>query len=274
MVAVGKTAWGGVRFFGLKKPPEWIHFFKIECMRFGLFQQFFNNFSTNLLKNCWKQKLSQQIFEPSPYTKVVELNKFPTIFFRSQWAVWHINSSDHLAIINIRSYQIADFKMTRMRSYNIRPPIKSLSSRRRHLGLKGRDRMVLLQLQVIIHILFREYKARKLLEYAFSAIERIRNLIIKCCVFYDYILESPKELYKLLPPIISKSRPIDSFADEDIPANFKFRDKHQLRTLFRCFQLPDHIISASGHIFKSEELLLVTLFRLHVPGIATDFCNI
>ena len=160
--------------------------------------------------------------------------------------------------------------MTRMRSYNIRPPIKSLSSRRRHLGLKGRDRMVLLQLQVIIHILFREYKARKLLEYAFSAIERIRKLIIKCCVFYDYILEPPKELNQRLPRIISESRTIDSFADEDIPANFRFRDKEQLRTLFRCFQLPDHIISASGHVFNSEELLLVTLFRLHAPGVATD----
>ena len=33
MVAVGKTAWGGVRFFGLKKPLEWILFQKKFLLR-------------------------------------------------------------------------------------------------------------------------------------------------------------------------------------------------------------------------------------------------
>ena len=47
----------------------------LECMRFGLFQQSFNKFVGNL-EIWWKQKLSQQIFKPSPYKKVAKLNKF------------------------------------------------------------------------------------------------------------------------------------------------------------------------------------------------------
>jgi len=98
----------------------------------------------------------------------------------------------------------------------------------------------------------------------------LKGFIVFCCNKYLTIKRVPCELYQPLPVVINLRRSIDSFQEEDIPQNFRFRNKLQLKSLLNSFQLPEAFISMCGHRFNTEELLLVTLFRFHTSVIGTD----
>eukprot|EP01041_Mallomonas_annulata_P009436 gene9436-19600_t len=73
-----------------------------------------------------------------------------------------------------------------------------------------------------------------------------------------------------LPRIYGRNRTIDSFNDLEIHTYFRFNSKLQLHQLMDAFRIPQKVTLKSRHVFLGEELLLVTLFRLHSPNSACD----
>ena len=92
----------------------------------------------------------------------------------------------------------------------------------------------------------------------------IKNIIRDqyCCPAEDYL--SP------LPKLKSKNRTIDSFLDHEIPQYFRFETKDQLRELLIGLQIPNKIKLKCRNTFRGEELLLVSLYRLHRPSTLND----
>ena len=94
---------------------------------------------------------------------------------------------------------------------------------------------------------------------------KLRRVILSLLVRRHRIVAVPKELDAKLPKIRNLRRTIDSFTDEEIPVYFRFRSKEQLHRLMRGFQIPMQVKLKTGNIFEGEELLLVSLYRLHRP---------
>ena len=162
--------------------------------------------------------------------------------------------------------------MTKLKKFEFRPAIKELSSRRRHLGVKAIDRVALKSLEGMICdlLVIRHISKKSSNQISRSSMDALENSIKFLLRKVNEIILPPAELHAKLPPVIDLHRTIDSFRDEEIPNNFRFRSKSQLSKLIRCFQMPELLRSTQGHVFKSEELLLVTLFRFHCPCITTD----
>ena len=91
--------------------------------------------------------------------------------------------------------------------------------------------------------------------------------------FRKYILRRTIEvdiMWKKLNKIARKRITIEDLVDENIPTNFRFHNRDQLRRLFICFRFPNILTSENGAIFSGQEVFLSGLFRLHVPN---RFCD-
>ncbi len=159
-----------------------------------------------------------------------------------------------------------------MKFYEFRPFKKHLSIRRRHLGLSALDRIQLRDLKQKIVSITKVYKYMKRNKDKYtnqlSKLTKLLNLHIE--KYYAWI-KAPNSLNQPLPKILSRNRTINSFEDEEIPLYFRFANKDQLRALLKCFRFPTKkFVSASGHAFHREEVLLVSLYRLHAPTTLSD----
>ena len=141
--------------------------------------------------------------------------------------------------------------------YATRPNIKRLYIRRRHLGLTVLDRLALNKIKDKALLLFTVIAILKRRVHVNSLVQSSLR-VLGVWILYQYykLLSPPKELNLPLPKIISLMRNIDSFEDEDIPPNFRFRNKEQLKRLMQCFQMPEFLRGQYGHKFRMEELLL------------------
>jgi len=163
-------------------------------------------------------------------------------------------------------------KMGRKVCYLTRPNKKKLYIRRRHLGLSALDRIKVKDLKdklkkVCLTISLMENGT---IDGDEDKIAPLKMLMAHLYKEYWDIIGAPDSINMNLPRIISLHRSIDSFIDEDIPNNFRFSSKEQLRRLIVCFQMPDEFRSKYRHVFRCEELLLVVLFYLHFPHSSTD----
>ena len=84
------------------------------------------------------------------------------------------------------------------------------------------------------------------------------------------MIKLPAELRVRKSPTPRIHRTIDSFADSNISIFFRFRNKEQLHRLIDGFQINDVVVH--GHRFVKEEILLVSLYRLHRPTTIYDAC--
>ena len=161
--------------------------------------------------------------------------------------------------------------MARLPIFHVRPKIKSLSLRRRHFGMNCNDMVYLADLQhklIEVSLLYKALSSR--IDEDGERIDKIKAIIIMISNEIDEVIRVPATLYDRLPRVVNSSRTLDSFSDEEIPTNFRFRDKDQIRRLLTAFCCPQYIMSKFGHKFLTEELFLVTLFRMHYPGLSTD----
>ena len=157
--------------------------------------------------------------------------------------------------------------------YTVRPSIKKLYVRRRHLGLNALDRIQLKYLQqsiVTLAVAKKKIVAKKATRRNLKVLKCVKAFLAYMIFNYYQIILAPNELNRTLPKIISLHRNIESFDDEDYPANFRFRNREQLKLLIRCFQMPECMKDNHGHKFITEELLLVVLYYLHFPQVTTD----
>ena len=56
-------------------------------------------------------------------------------------------------------------------------------------------------------------------------IDKIKAIIIMISNEIDVVIRVPATLYDRSPRVVNSSRTLDSFSDEEIPTNFRFRDK-------------------------------------------------
>jgi hypothetical protein len=155
-------------------------------------------------------------------------------------------------------------------------PIKALSLRRRYVGLTARDRIVINSLRWKVSILSGVYKMLN----CFRDLPIIRNfqktaikrMLIHYYLSYSKAIAPPPQLTSALPPIQRLYRTIDSFSDNEIPQYFRFRTKDQLHRLCAGFRFHEAIVMKSRHKFTGEEVLLVSLYRLHQPTTLGDSC--
>jgi len=158
-------------------------------------------------------------------------------------------------------------------NYRIRPSIKKLYVRRRHLGLNALDRINLKYLQQVIIssvVVNKKLLAKKATRSNIKLLQCVKVFLLYAVTSYYQILLAPDELNFRLPKVKNRHRNIQSFDDEDFPTNFRFLSKEQIRLLIRCFQMPEIMRDSYGHKFITEELFLVVLYYLHFPQVTTD----
>ena len=158
------------------------------------------------------------------------------------------------------------------RRFNIRIPKKKLSLYRRHHGLVTLEVSRVKKYQKYVNAF------RKAIEILQTGIVNEITLYL-CDVFYIMQLLYVYKIYKILDPtdlnsriprILNLNRTIDSFLDSNIPIYFRFRNKEQLKRLIVGFRIPDFVYVAETHKFSAEEILLIGLYRLHVPNTLGD----
>jgi len=79
---------------------------------------------------------------------------------------------------------------------------------------------------------------------------------------YDELISVNPALNRKINRTKSLNRTINSFDDEHIISNFRFRNKEQLQRLLTGFEFPEEFVGPYGHTYKGEEVLLVGLYRL------------
>ena len=154
-----------------------------------------------------------------------------------------------------------------------RPLRRHLSLRRRHLGLNSKLIAELKSLTEIAIDIAEVYntvkgnadktKANKLFYCLLAVVDAI-----------DKIESVPVQLNLPLPKVVVQHRKrfIDDFDDSEILLYFRFNSKEQLHRLMAGFILPDILKSSSGHVYYTETMLLVTLYRFHRPTTLNDMC--
>jgi DDE superfamily endonuclease len=126
------------------------------------------------------------------------------------------------------------------------------------------------ELRRLKELIEKTIKARLLLPDGSSA-ETLDKVIHLMILRYASIINAPPELNSPLPKVKGKMRTIDSFEDEKIPLYFRFNSKQQLHEILECFKFPPVLKSPSSKCkFGREELLLVSLYRLHYPTTNAD----
>ena len=147
---------------------------------------------------------------------------------------------------------------------NRRLPPKKVSVYRRHAALYARDALELEITTKKIASICKLISMRR--DPSVTAVYVYRRFLLK-----RYLrLVNPAAMNATLTKIESKKRTIDSFADEDIPINFRFRTKQQLYDILNGFQFPEFVKSEERCVFHREELLLVSLYRYRRPSSTTD----
>lgn len=152
--------------------------------------------------------------------------------------------------------------------YTLRPSIKQLSVRRRHLGITSRGKL--------------EAKAlKRALDRVLSAIGELQAVgasALSLIKLYSLILDRYKEvalipvhvLRQPLPKITRKGLRIADLKEEELHIHFRFRTKQQLYRLLDGFQFPDTMQAGKMRPFTREEVLLVGLYRLARPTRLVD----
>jgi hypothetical protein len=123
----------------------------------------------------------------------------------------------------------------------LRPAIKKLSLRRRHLGITALDRNNIKRM-ILAMISFGRMK--KLIDERDEDDERREDVNERLMRLVTLTLERYKEIAYVdiaslrapLPAIQRRYRTIESFADDEIPIYFRFRSKEQLHRLMNAFR--------------------------------------
>jgi hypothetical protein len=150
-----------------------------------------------------------------------------------------------------------------------RPLLKKLSVDKRHLGLTRREITIIKGLICAVDLLGTGLCRLTSADNIWQIREHFIGVRQSIVTQIFTIMEPSPELnirrrwHRHVP------RTIDSFADDVIPQMFRFRSKGDLRALWEGFQFPAEV-TISGHVFYGEEMLLVTLARLHEPRCIND----
>jgi hypothetical protein len=151
--------------------------------------------------------------------------------------------------------------------YLHRPAIGRLPLDRRHLGMSCGEVMDLkpIQNQVLFAMAAAELEDN-------PELKELLDVYMWYNIYLGWNLtRAPVELNLRRPWTRHHHRTINSFDDADIPMYFRFRTKEQLRRLVDGFRIPA-IVKIRGNVFTAEEVLLVSLYRLHRPTTLSDAC--
>jgi hypothetical protein len=158
--------------------------------------------------------------------------------------------------------------------YRVKPCIKKLSYKKRHLGLTCDDRVSIEVAQRRVNMATRalEYLATLQETPETVAVAKLLELlrITYWCKWFR-LLKAPPALNQRARWVKHVRVTIDSFNDADIVGAFRFRSKADLKQVLHAFRLPA-VVHINGHTFHREELFLVSLYRLHSPNTIGDLC--
>jgi hypothetical protein len=91
-----------------------------------------------------------------------------------------------------------------------------------------------------------------------------RLIKLQCVSLHDWKqLDRPRSYANRKPRF-------DCYSDSDILRKFKFRSKDDLIKLKMCFRVPDAVVLPCGHRFTGEEIIMISLYRLHFPSKLND----
>jgi hypothetical protein len=153
----------------------------------------------------------------------------------------------------------------------VKPIQKHLGIRKRFLGLNALDRLQIailkdniLQLcNTILELINYESIDKAFIGLLMS----VRNAMIM--KYKSKVIADPR--LNIVPgKIESKHRTIDSFDDQYIKSNFRFRNKEQLKVLFKLLDFPEIFYGQYGHKYFGEQVFLLGLYRLSRPLAASD----
>lgn len=145
-----------------------------------------------------------------------------------------------------------------------RIPIKQLSLNKRKVGLTA---AMVMKIHEIKATLARALAARKIFlvkkDFYQGKIRRINRFIyilanqdISLAFYDDSELTSTYNQRRIR---------INDFEETLLHATFRFRTHHQLRRIIQCLNIPNVVRLDDGSLTTSEEMLLVSLYRLHLP---------
>jgi len=149
-----------------------------------------------------------------------------------------------------------------------RPSIKSLSVRRRSLGITARGKLEAKRLRKILsHLKQAIAELQAIRRPATRLIKLYREIMVK---YVDIAFVPLAELTAKLRTIERKYLKINDLIEEDIHINFRFRTKQQLHRLRAGFQFPAVMKSGKVTAFSGEEVMLLGLYRLARPTRLVD----
>jgi hypothetical protein len=145
-----------------------------------------------------------------------------------------------------------------------KPSIKSLSYRRRTYGLTSLDRANVEAIQKELIDIADIQKCLMQDNYLENQVEIAELEVIEAGLIADMeaILTADAAMFEPLPKIVNKHVTINSFSDEQICSNFRFRNQLQLNQLLEGFEFHNRSFKYNGNRYSGEEVLLAGLFRL------------
>ena len=145
-----------------------------------------------------------------------------------------------------------------------RPPRRTLSIHRRHLGLT-------------VGMIFQKRAIKRMI---LAVAEQLSNtistsLMMSLCSILEKLLKKYRQIAyidvaKELRYNDPSKRSIAAWSNDEVYLNFRFLNRAQVFRLKDGFKFPEKITLQSRHEFSGEEAVLILLYRFHYPGRLTD----